>query len=78
MDYIDEHFTNWEDEGEVMIGFILNYLQKPSSIDFLDLVGDEKNKFAKDLLDTAIEKKTITRHKLSVVKKLKITHIKKG
>lgn len=60
LDYIDEHFTNWEDEGEVMIGFILNYLQKPSSIDFLDLVGDEKNKFAKDLLTTAIEKKTIT------------------
>ena len=60
LDYIDEHFTNWEDEGEVMIAFILNYLQKPSSIDFLDLVGDEKNKFAKDLLATAIDKKTIT------------------
>jgi N utilization substance protein B len=60
LDYIDEHFTNWEDEGDVMIGFILNYIQKPTSIDFLDLVGDEKNKFAKDLLATAMEKKTIT------------------
>ena len=60
VDYIDEHFTNWEDEGDVMIGFVLNYLQKPSQVDFLDLVGDEKNKFAIDLLNTAIEKKTIT------------------
>ena len=43
-----------------MIGFVMNYLQKPNSVDFLDLVGDEKNKFATDLLKTAIDKKTIT------------------
>ena len=60
LEYIGEHFTNWEDEGDVMIGFIMNYLQKPNAVDFLDLVGDEKNKFATDLLKTAIDKKTIT------------------
>ena len=60
LEYIAEHFTNWEDEGDVMIGFIMNYLQKPNAVDFLDLVGDEKNKFATDLLKTAIDKKTIT------------------
>ena len=60
LEYISEHFTNWEDEGDVMIGFIMNYLQKPNSVDFLDLVGDEKNKFATDLLKTAIDKKLIT------------------
>jgi N utilization substance protein B len=60
LEYIAEHFTNWEDEGDVMIGFVLNYLQKPNGVDFLDLVGDEKNKFATDLLKTAIDKKTIT------------------
>jgi N utilization substance protein B len=60
VDYIDEHFTNWEDEGDMMIGFILNYIQKPGSINFLDLVGDEKMKFAIDLLETAISKKTIS------------------
>jgi hypothetical protein len=27
----------------------LNYFQKPGAVDFLDLVGDEKMKFAKDL-----------------------------
>lgn len=60
LEYIAEHFTNWEDEGDVMIGFIMNYLQKSNGVDFLDLVGDEKNKFATDLLETAIDKKTIT------------------
>jgi len=60
LEYIAEHFTNWEDEGDVMIGFIMNYLQKPNAVDFLDLVGDEKNKFATDLLKTAIDKKIIT------------------
>lgn len=60
LEYIAEHFTNWEDEGDVMIGFIMNYLQKPNGLDFLDLVGDEKNKFATDLLNTAIDKKAIT------------------
>jgi N utilization substance protein B len=59
LDYIDEHFTNWEDEGDMMIGLVLNYIQKPGSINFLDLVGDEKMKFANDLLQTAIDKKTI-------------------
>jgi len=60
VDYIDEHFTNWEDEGEMMIGLVLNYIQKPAAVDFLDLVGEEKMKFATDLLQTAIDKKTIT------------------
>ena len=60
LDYIDEHFTNWEDEGDMMIGFVLNYIQKPGSVDFLDLLGDEKMKFATDLLQTAIDKKTIS------------------
>ncbi len=69
LDYLDAHFTNWEDEGDVMIGFVMNYIQKPASIDFLDLVGDEKMKFAVDLLTTAIEKKSITEE--IIVPKLK-------
>ena len=60
VDYIDEHFTNWEDEGDMMISFVLNYIQKPVSINFMDLVGQEKMKFATDLLQTAIEKKSYT------------------
>jgi N utilization substance protein B len=69
IDYIEERFANWEDEGDIIIGFILNYIQKPAQIDFMDLVGDEKMKFATDLLQTAIDKKTITEE--IIVPKLK-------
>jgi N utilization substance protein B len=68
-DYIEERFANWEDEGDIIIGFILNYIQKPAQIDFMDLVGEEKMKFATDLLQTAIDKKTITEE--IIVPKLK-------
>jgi N utilization substance protein B len=44
----------------MMIGFVLNYIQKPGSVDFIDLVGEEKMKFANDLLQTTIDKKSIT------------------
>jgi N utilization substance protein B len=57
---IESQFSNWDDDGDMIIGFMLNYFQKPNSVDFLDLVGDEKMKFAKDLLRTAIEKKEVT------------------
>ena len=43
-----------------MVDFVLNYLQKPGSIDFMDLVGVEKMKFATELLQTAIDKKGYT------------------
>ena len=69
VDYIEERFANWEDEGDIIIGFILNYIQKPGQIDFMDLVGAEKMKFALDLLQTAIDKKAITEE--IIVPKLK-------
>ncbi|MBP5999327.1 MAG: transcription antitermination factor NusB [Sediminibacterium sp.] len=57
---IESQFSNWDDDGDMIIGFMLNYFQKPGSVDFIDLVGDEKMKFAKDLLRTVIEKKDVT------------------
>ena len=66
---IESHFSNWDDDGDMIIGFMLNYFQKPGSVNFLDLVGDEKMKFAKDLLQTAIEKKEVT--EALIVPKLK-------
>ena len=55
LEFIDEHFSNWEDEGDMMIGFVLNYLQKPGSIDFMDLVGTEKMKFANRINDLVVK-----------------------
>jgi len=70
LETIESQFSNWDDDdGDMIIGFMLNYFQKPGSVDFIDLVGDEKMKFAKDLLRTAIEKQEVT--EALIVPKLK-------
>lgn len=60
IEYIEELFPNWDDDGEMMIGFMMLYFDKPSKVDFIDLVGAEKTKFAVDLLNTAHDKKAVT------------------
>lgn len=56
--HIEEHFTNWDDDADMMDQLMLNYLQKPASFNLQEMLGDEKWKFAKDLLVTAFNKKT--------------------
>jgi N utilization substance protein B len=55
--HLEEHFTQWDDDGEMMMQLVLNYLGKPGSINFQDLVSAEKRQFAHTLLRTADEKK---------------------
>ncbi len=57
MGHVEEHFTQWDDDGEMMLQLVLNYLGKPGMINFQDLVSAEKRQFAHTLLRTAMEKK---------------------
>lgn len=57
--YLEEKFTNWDDDGEMMNQLILNFLNKPQSFNFQELISNEKLQFAKDLLETTIEKKEL-------------------
>jgi N utilization substance protein B len=50
--HIEEHFSNWDDDAEMMNQLVLNYLQKPATYDWKTIVDEEKEKFAKDLLLT--------------------------
>jgi len=54
---IEEHFTNWDDDAEMMNQLMLNYLQKPGSSNLQDMLSQEKWDFARNLLRTAIDKK---------------------
>jgi N utilization substance protein B len=54
---VEEHFSNWDDDAEMMLQLVANYIQKPHSFDLKDMVQDEKWKFAMQLLQTAQEKK---------------------
>jgi N utilization substance protein B len=54
--YMEENFTNWEDDGEMIIQLLANLLQKPGSADFKEMIGGEKKEFAINLLKTVLDK----------------------
>ena len=54
--YIEENFTNWEDDGEMVIQLLVNILQKPGSADFKEMISGEKKEFAINLLKTVLDK----------------------
>jgi transcription antitermination protein NusB len=54
---VEEHFNNWDDDAEMMVQLVANYLQKPHAFNLKDMVQEEKWKFARSLLQTAQEKR---------------------
>jgi N utilization substance protein B len=55
-EHIEEHFNNWDDDGEMMQQLINNFLQKPNQNIQL-MITSEKWIFAKSLLTSMIDKK---------------------
>lgn len=53
---MEDIFIHWDDDAEMMNQLVLSYLQKPAHCNFQDMLGDEKRKFANDLLDAVIKK----------------------
>ncbi|MEI7626810.1 MAG: transcription antitermination factor NusB [Bacteroidota bacterium] len=60
INHIEELYSNWDDDAEMMDQLVLNYLHKPASYDLQQMIGAEKWEFAKTLLTTTIEKKEYT------------------
>ncbi|MDE3124582.1 MAG: transcription antitermination factor NusB [Bacteroidota bacterium] len=58
--HIEDLFPNWQDDGDLMMLFITEMIQKPNSSNYPVLLSEDKWMFAKDLLMTAIEKKAFT------------------
>ncbi len=55
--HIEEYFTNWDDDAELLQVLMLGFLQKPSSLNLQEMPDKEKDAFAKNLLATVIDKK---------------------
>jgi N utilization substance protein B len=53
---VEEKFIHWDDDAEMMILLMNKFLQKPSSFNFEQMIGEEKMKFAVDLLQAVIDK----------------------
>lgn len=58
--YVEEHFTNWDDDAEMLSQLILNYLAKPNGFNFQEIISREKWHFAKGLLETTLSRKEVT------------------
>lgn len=58
--HLEEHFSNWDDDAEMMNQLMLNYLQKPAAYNLQEMLSQEKWDFAKNLLMTTKEKKEIS------------------
>ncbi len=58
--YIEEIFINWDDDGEMMGKLLIAFLGKPQSVNFKEMLSEEKWDFAKKLLQTVIDKKDVT------------------
>ncbi len=58
--HTEELFTNWDDDIEMMNQLLLGYIQKPQSLNFQEILSKEKWDFARNLLQTVIDRKEVT------------------
>jgi N utilization substance protein B len=56
LSHVEENFSNWDDDAEMVIQLLVNYFQKPGSYNFKEMISEEKWNFAKSLLQTVREK----------------------
>ncbi len=54
--HVEDNFSNWDDDGEMIVQLLAGYLQKPGSYHFNKMMSDDKEQFAKNLLQTVLEK----------------------
>lgn len=54
--HVEELYTNWDDDGEMVVLLIAGYLQKPGTYNFKQIMSADKAQFAKSLLQTVLEK----------------------
>ena len=55
--HIEENYSNWDDDGEMIVHLVASYIHKPGSYNFNLLISPEKIRFAEELLKTVVEKK---------------------
>jgi N utilization substance protein B len=54
--HLEENFINWDDDADMILNLFKGYLNKPSSLNFNEMVAPDKWDFAKTLLNTVLEK----------------------
>jgi transcription antitermination protein NusB len=57
--HIEELFSNWDDDGEMICQIVMSYLGKPGSLNFQEIISADKKEFAVSLLETVLDKKEV-------------------
>lgn len=57
--HVEELFSNWDDDGEMISQIVMSYLAKPGSVPFQEIISKDKVDFARLLLVTVLEKKDV-------------------
>jgi N utilization substance protein B len=54
--HLEEIYTNWDDDGELVVQLLASFMQKTSNVDLKQLMTPDKQEFATNLLQTVLEK----------------------
>jgi transcription antitermination protein NusB len=57
INHIEEQFTNWDDDVDMVNQLLLGYIHKPQSFNFQEIISKDKWEFARTLLETVMDKK---------------------
>lgn len=57
--FIEELYTNWDDDAEMLQLLMLHFLQKPGVFQLKEMIGKEKFNFACKLLETVEQRKAV-------------------
>ena len=57
--FIEEKFNNWDDDADMVNMLLLNFFSKPAAFNFQEILSQEKWQFAKNLLETTLEKQEL-------------------
>ncbi len=58
--HLEDIFPNWGDDAEMMQKLVSGYLNKPTAFNFEEIVSPDKEVFARELMNAALEKKEVT------------------
>ena len=57
--HVEELFSNWDDDGEMISQIVMSYIARPGSLVFQEIISKEKWDFARVLLETVMDKKEV-------------------
>ena len=57
--FIEEKFNNWDDDADMVNMLLLSFFSKPAAFNFQEILSQEKWQFAKNLLETTLEKQEL-------------------